>query len=247
MAALTLGLAACTTSAPTAHWEGGEPLSDATVSVPGYEAAPGLPHLTAPKAARAAGLSQPTAATATHARGDGWSVSVEQGAFGTRVVLGRACGTPQADADAATAAATALYERLGGDPAQQAWFAVEKQGTDRVFAEPLLAGTQTWSTGFLAIRTDRDGVCALSGTAMAFRETGKPSPFTSPEDAFAVVAEGRFTAVEQTYTLSSGGRLAPVWRFSGDAGSAVVVDLGDGLESAPDTETYLRTVAAPSQ
>lgn len=236
-------LSACAPS-PAAHWVGKEPLSDTTVSVKHYAAVPGLPDLTAPVAARAAGMSDPTPTTPTHARGRGWSVSVEQSDFATRIVMGRDCGTPARDTKDVTAAAEGLYERLGGQVGEQAWFSVAAQGTDRVFAEPLLDDTQTWSTGFLVARVDTDGVCSLSGTVMAFRESGTPTTFTSAADAFLVAEEGTYDAAEQTYTLGTAGRLVPAWRFSGRDGSAMVVDLGDGLESAPDSATYLDATSA---
>lgn len=232
--------------APSAHWDGTTALSDGQVQVNGYEAVEALPDLTPRSLARAAGLRDPQEVSEAEATGgaDGaqWRVSVAHSQFVTRVSSARECETPVVDEDVAIAQAKALFERMGGDATQQSWFTVAAGRDDaRVYAEPNLDGVQTWLTGIFVARVDEAGVCAISGSLMAFEATGDGATFTSPREAFVAVDGGRFSSVEQTYTLGSAGRLAPVWRFSGEDGAAVVADLGDGLESAPDTETYLRT------
>lgn len=216
--------------------------------VDAYEAVAALPDLDAKTVASATGLRNPTRVTGTTASGKGWRTSVEHSQFVTRVQAARDCaveGSDQPDADTAIEQAQDVFTRLGGDPDTQTWFTVPgKQGDDRVYAEPNLDGAQTWSTGIYVARVDERGVCALSASLMAFEPTGATTTFASPEEAFVAVDGGTYAAVEQTYTLGSGGRLTPVWRFTGEGRSDVVVDLGDGLESAPDTKTYLTELAA---
>lgn len=235
----TVGLSACA-PASTAHWEGADPLSGDTVHADGYAVVAALPDLTARQVARAAGLGAPTEVSETEATGEGWRAGVEHSEFATRVQVARECGAPVRDEEAATSQARNVFRRLGGDADAQAWFTISGESGDaRVYAEPTIDGVQTWSTGIFVARVDTDGVCAISGTLVNFEALGSGQTLASPEAAFAVVDGGTYSRVEQTYTLGAGGVLAPVWRFVGDAGSSVVVDLGDGLESAPDTETYL--------
>lgn len=250
---LTLALLACLstvacTASTSAEWNSATALPDKKVSAPGYEAVAALPDLTAKNVAKAAGLDKPVTVTDEEAVGEGWRTSVEQSPFVTRVQMARECtptDAPVTDtAVRAVETAKAVFADLGMDPDSQAWFTIAgADGDVRVYAEPILDGTQTWSTGIYVARADEAGVCALSASLMGFEPTGKSTTLVSARDAFNVAEEGTYDTAERTYTLGSGGRLTPLWRFTGDDAAAVVVDLGDGLESAPDTETFLRAAA----
>jgi hypothetical protein len=237
-----LTMASCAAT-PTAVWEGEDRLAEQAVEVPGYEAVAALPDLTAKQVAKAAGLTDAATVTPEVASGDGWRAGVEHSPFVTRIQTARECAEPTSDGPDATdaiAKAQAVFAGLGADPDEQTWFTVAgAEGDARVYAEPNLDGVQTWSTGIFVARVDDDGVCAVSASLMAFEATDETTTLASPREAFLVVDGGTYSTVEQTYTLGSAGRLTPVWRFAGDDGAAVAVDLGDGLESAPDTETFL--------
>lgn len=242
-----LTLASCAAT-PTASWEGKDRLAEQSVEVPGYEAVAALPDLTAKQVAKAAGLTNPTTVTPEVASGDGWRAGVEHSPFVTRIQTARECAQPTADQPDATdaiAQAQAVFAGLGADPDEQTWFTVTgAEGDARVYAEPNLNDAQTWSTGVFVARVDDDGVCAVSASLMVFEATDETTTLASPREAFLAVDGGTYSTVEQTYTLGSAGRLTPAWRFAGDDGAAIAVDLGDGLESAPDTETFLNEAAS---
>lgn len=235
-----LSLTACTQT--PANWDGNEPLPDTPVTVTDYTATAALPDLTPVQAARAAELRHPEQVTETGATGDGWQVTVGQSPYATSVRTTRECGEPVTDPDVATKEAADFLDRLGIAHDTYHWFTVPG-GTGegvRVLAEPLIDGVHSWATGSLVVNLDTEGVCATAATLMAFEDTGETSGWVSAKEAFVAADAGTYRRAEQSYTLSTGGRLTPFWRFTGDDGSVVVVDLGDGLESAPDTETYLR-------
>lgn len=240
-ATLSVVLTSCAPS-PAADWAGDETLSDTPVTVTDYTATAALPDLTPVQAARAAGLRRPKQVTETGATGDGWQVTVGQSPYATSVRTMRECGEPITDPDVATKEAGDFIDRLGIAQETYHWFTMPGDDSEgvRVLAEPLIDGVHSWATGSLVVNLDAEGVCATAATLMAFEDTGETSGWVSAKEAFVAAEAGTYRRAEQSYTLSTGGRLTPFWRFTGDDGSVVVVDLGDGLESAPDTETYLR-------
>lgn len=245
LAVSVIALTSCAPS-PVANWDGEQALSDAAVEATNYTAVAALPDLTPVDAARAAGLRKPAQVTETSASGNGWQATVEHSRYATTVRTFRECGTAVSDPDAATEQAGAFLDALGIAPDTYHWFTLPAREGDgvRVVAEPLIDGVPSWATGSLVASVDTDGVCATAATLMAFEDTGKTSAWVSAKDAFREAEAGTYAHAEQSYTLSTGGRLTPFWRFTGDDGAVVVVDLGDGLESAPDTEAYLRSTAA---
>lgn len=230
------------------NWTGASPLSDEKVSVPEYKAVSALPDLTVTQAVTAFGHQDPKESTETTANGKDWQVSIEHSEFLTRVRYWRTCEDPATDAMLAISTTKDTYKALGGDPEAWTWFTVPAPDKSvRVVAEPNIEGVQTWGTGTIAAFVDAKGVCQINTLAMAFEDTGKTLDWDSASDVFAearnaegLAVAGDYEQAEQTWTMATAGRLVPVWRFSTAEAAIVAVDLGDGLETAPDTETALR-------
>lgn len=230
------------------RWVGEDLLPKEPMVVPEYVATAALPHLTAAEAASRLGQQKVIEESETEATGKGWTMTVRHSDFATSVRYGAECGALTEDTETALTQGRAALAALGLDPDDWAWFALtDSTGAARAIAEPVLEGVQTWSTGSVAVLVDEAGVCAFNGVLMAFEEapegTRLPSAYEVFQDARHVqglAIEGDYSHYEQTWTLVSDGRLSPLWRFVASEHAIVAADMGDGLETALDTESSLR-------
>lgn len=237
-------------------WTGKTPLSDTEVTAPIYQAVAADPDLSVKEVMDAFDLSKPTMSNDESATGKGWSTNVTSSEFATRVGYTSTCEGVASDEATAIAQARDALERLGQDPTDWHWFAIPAAdgAPIRVVAEPDIDGVQTWATGLFAAQVDAEGVCEANGLLMAFEDTEESTKWLSADAAFdearrnpnAVIA-GDYTDAELTYTLASAGRLVPLWRFIAEDHAIIAVDLGEGLETAPDTETSLGNALAPTE
>lgn len=237
-------------------WTSKTPLNEAEVTAPIYQAVAADPDLSVAAVMEAFGLSKATMTNDETATGKGWSANATSSEFATRVGYTSACEGAASDEDTAITQARDALERLGQDPTGWHWFAIPTAdgAAIRVIAEPDIDGVQTWATGLFAAQVDADGVCAANGLLMDFEDTGESTKWLSADAAFdearrnpnAVIA-GDYTDAELTYTLASAGRLVPLWRFIAEDHAIVAVDLGEGLETAPDTETSLGKALASAE
>lgn len=231
------------------RWVGHTMLPKTSVRAAQYRASALLPDLSAPQAAKALG-ENPAEATPVPdgLAAKGWSVIVRQSPFTTSVQFARPCQQQVSDKAEVIAAGKKALSALGGDGAGWGWFTVtDSAGAVRAIAEPKIEGHQTWATGTMAVLVDQSGVCAVKASLMRFSKTGKVERLGSAYDTFQSarhtrgrVIAGDYRSFEPTWTLLRDGLLVPLWRFSAKDHAIVVVDLGDGLETALDTESVLR-------
>lgn len=236
-------------------WEGAEELSSESETVPTYLAVPELPDLTLADVATSLGQDLPadvTAAETSYADpSQGWTLSVEQQQFGTRVRYANVCQGYPGDPQAAEDAANGLLSAWGSDPETYRLFTIGNEGGPlQAVGEPKIDGHPTWSTGLLVVTVGASGeVCGVSGNMMGF-EPADEAVLAAPSEVFSqarqdpeLTVEGRFSQVEKTWTLDAEGIVIPAWRFTENSGeSFVAVQFGgsEDLETAPDTETFMR-------
>jgi hypothetical protein len=268
----SLGLAAALTSGCTTldsltgnqemRWAGDKALSQDAVQAPNYKAEALLPDLNANQAARRFGRTPDAPAQksdgetrpgSSSASGDGWQISVSQSPYSTLIRYNSTCDkNPTTDAETALGDAAALLDDFGVDSGEWSWFtAPTSSGGLRAFAEPIVEGERTWSTGAVSVVYDSEGVvCSFYGNLVGFAAmsgtTSLPSAYETFQEArrdVSLVVKGDYVSVYQSYTFGAEGVLIPLWVFGTADVSIVAVDLGDGLETAPDTRTTLELQA----
>lgn len=237
------------TGDPDMTWEGGADLPAAVLPV--FRARPAVSDLTAAVTASAFGLRPSVGGTPSQVKGPDWTITVTRGVTGTGFRFVHECGDTLADPGAVTTVARDALKGLGDDPDRYSWFTVvDAEKRVRAVAEPLVDGHPSWSTGIFSVLVDHRGVCSGFGNLMYFEPTGESETLPSAEEAFhearnepGRVIAGRYTHVEPTWTLASGGAVIPAWRFTGEEVGIVMVDLGDGWETTLDTRSYLESLA----
>lgn len=237
-------------------WTGGD-LSDTATDFEVYRATPVAPDLTLSQAMEAllpsALVREPTAdeVEAGGAVGEGWEVTLNQGSSGTKVTYVAACAELSADPAVLEDHTSAALAALGDDPQRYSWFTYTSSETQnlRLIGEPTIEGERTWSTGLVTATASDEGLCGLSASMTRFSPLGETVSLDSPKQVFsaaqrdpAQVVPGEYDSVGPTWTLVSNNRVIPAWQFSGGPGETVIaVDLGDGVEVTPDTETHLNS------
>lgn len=253
LATATLTLTGCSaidsfTGSQSMRWVGRDLLAKEGANVADYKAVPLLPGLTAPQAMTAFGRSHSTTQTSDQVSGHGWSITVHQSDYATSVAYSSTCGSLTRDTTTAIVDGREVLAALGGNPDDWTWFTVtDSSGAERVMAEPDIQGRQTWATGTFAVLVDEQGVCAAKGVLMGFKKAGTSTHLDSPYEVFqkarhtdGLAIAGDYDRYEQTWTLNSGGKVVPLWEYDAKGHSIVAVDLGDGLETALDTKSFLR-------
>lgn len=243
------------TGDPEMKWVANSDLPEQTETLLVHRAVAALPTLTPEQAAKALGhpaAAGETSRDKTTLAGDGWTVLVKQSPYVTTLRYERPCsGEPENQTQAAEAGGEFLSS-LGLDPSGWTWMTFTgADGAARAIAEPNLDETQTWSTGSLSVLSDDKGVCVATAALMGFEATEERTTLRSAEDTFQDVrhderltVKGEYESAELTWTLAAEGKVIPLWRFiARDGDGFVAVDLGDGLETAPDTLTYLKASA----